>query len=91
MANKDKVGNWWIRTEKNKEVINNKMPIFMVENHVDKSLSNRIMGGGAQTHKIRNDTREIINKIEHIKKIIRSYFLQYCGNKCEDLDEKNIL
>lgn len=47
------------------------------------------MGGGAQTHKIRNDTREIINKIEHIKKIIRSYFLQYCGNKCEDLDEKN--
>lgn len=63
----------------------------MVENHVDKSLSNRIMGGGAQTHKIRNDTREIINKIEHIKKIIRSYFLQYCGNKCEDLDEKNIL
>lgn len=37
---------------------------------------------------MRNDNGEIIKKTEHVRKIIRSYFLQRCANKCEDLDER---
>lgn len=74
--------------EKNKEVINNKM-LTQDKNQMNKPLSNLIMREiGHKLHKIRNYNREITNKIKHVKKIIRSYFLQCSANKCEDLDKK---